>query len=108
MGVTKIAAGFASNTSWARAGRDTYERIVDGTRRLTNQPAAQCVQQTAHNPATTVAKTAAVDADEVTSASVETVAGIRNSSRKGGNHAAASADTAVRTAASVGPSILGA
>lgn len=42
MGVTKMAAGFAVGyVLGTRAGRDTYERIVDGTRTLANQPATQ-------------------------------------------------------------------
>jgi hypothetical protein len=59
MRVTKMAAGFAVGyVLGTRAGRDTYERIVDGTRTLTNQPAAQRVLATGHDAATTMAKTA--------------------------------------------------
>ena len=109
MGVTKMAAGFAVGyILGTRAGRDTYERIVDGTRTLANQPAAQAVQATGHDAATSVAKTAAAKGDDVTRADAETVAGKAQSSRKGGeHHAATSADTTVPTAAAVDPTILG-
>ena len=108
MGVTKMAAGFAVGyILGTRAGRDTYERIVDGTRTLANQPAAQRVLAKGHDAATTVAKTAAAKADDVTNADVETVSGKGQSSRKGGtSHATTSADTTVPTAASEGRPIL--
>jgi hypothetical protein len=89
-----MAAGFAVGyILGTRAGRDTYERIVDGTRTLANQPTAQAVQAAAHDAATTVAKTAAAKADDVTNADAETVAGKSKSSRPGGgNHEGTSAD----------------
>jgi hypothetical protein len=65
----------------ARAGRDTYQRIVDSTRTLANQLAAQRPRATAYDAVTTVAKAAAVKADDVTHADVEAVAGMPKSSR---------------------------
>jgi hypothetical protein len=102
MGVTKMAAGFAVGyVLGTRAGRDTYERIVDGTRTLTNQPAAQPMLATGHDAATTMAKTAAAKADDMTNVDAETGAGTAQASRKGGgNQATTSADTTVPTAAS--------
>ena len=108
MGVAKMAAGFAVGyVLGTRSGRDTYERIVNTTRALVNQPAAQAVQATAHDAATTGAKRGAVNADGVTSAGAETVAGNAQLSRKGSNNqAATSVNTAIPTAAPVDPSIL--
>ena len=61
-----------------------------------------------HDAATTMAKTAAAKADDVTNADAETVSGTAQASRKGGNiQATTSADTTVPTAASGDRPILG-
>lgn len=99
MGTTKIAAGFAVGyILGARAGRDTYQRIVNTTRTLANQPAAQRAQATINEAATTAADSAAAKPDDVTRADAETVAGKPRTGR--GNHDTTSEDTAIPPAAS--------
>ena len=85
MGMMKVAAGFAVGyVLGTRTGRDTYEQIVDGARKLSNHPAVDRAQAKIEDATSAAADVAPTKANDVLSSGRDAVAAKVKSSRNSG------------------------
>jgi hypothetical protein len=101
MAMVNVAAGFAVGyVLGTRAGRDTYEHIVDRARKLSNQPAVKRSQATVEDAASTAADAATAKANAVASSDADKVTSASNNDDKATN---ASGKGAAKTASTATP-----